>query len=49
MKPNFEKMINGKLTEIKPATIDELFEAIRCDWSECYSDNLQASFVIHLN
>ena len=49
MKPNYEKIIDGKPVEFKPITLDELFEAIRCDWCECYSTMLEENFVLHLN
>lgn len=49
MKLNFETIINGRLVEIKPATLEQLFDAIRCDWEDCYSSQLSESFVIHLN
>jgi len=49
MKPNFEKIINGQLTAFTPANLDELFDAIRCDWISCYSTELSETFVINLN
>lgn len=49
MNPNFEQLVNGKLAPFIPQSLDELFEAIRCDWTEHWSALLAENFVSHLN
>ena len=32
-----------------PQTLEELFDAFRCDWCDCHSTMIKENFVIHLN